>query len=376
MPAPIYILAGGGTGGHLYPALAVAEELLRIQPEARIVFACSQRPIDRRILNPLPYAVVAQPVCPLPRRPREVPGFLWSWWRSSLLARDMIADVRPAAVLGLGGFAAGPVICRAAKAGLPVGLLNPDAVPGKANRFLATKADVIFTQFAATAKSFPSKLRGRIRCTGCPIRPSLVKADRSRALRHFQLREDRRTLLVFGGSLLAEALSEALELLAADLALLASTWQVLHITASPRAGEIEAALARHGLAVRTQGYCGRMDLAYAAADLVLSRAGAVTVAELAATGSPAVLMPYPYHADEHQRLNAAALADAEAAMVCADVGDAATNAASLRELMVPLMRDRQRLEAMRRAAAGLGKPNAARDVAAWLAGAGQPKGGD
>jgi UDP-N-acetylglucosamine--N-acetylmuramyl-(pentapeptide) pyrophosphoryl-undecaprenol N-acetylglucosamine transferase len=376
MPVSIYIFAGGGTGGHLYPGLAVAGELLRIQPGARIVFACSLRAIDRRILDPLPYAVVPQPVRPLPGRPWEAPAFAWSWWRSSLLARDMIADLRPAAVLGLGGFAAAPVVCRAAKAGLPVGLMNPDAVPGKANRFLAAKAAAIFTQFASTADSFLPGLRSRVRCVGCPIRPLLAGSDRPQAIRHFQLRQDRKTLLVFGGSLLAEALSEALELLAGDLAALADAWQVLHITASPRGGEVEAAVAGHGLAVRTQGYCDRMDLAYAAADLVLSRAGAVTVAELAATGTPAVLMPYPHHADEHQRLNAAALADAGAAIVCPDTGDASTNAASLRERMLPLMREGERLEAMRRSASGLGKPHAARDVAGWLAMTGQPKGGD
>jgi UDP-N-acetylglucosamine--N-acetylmuramyl-(pentapeptide) pyrophosphoryl-undecaprenol N-acetylglucosamine transferase len=119
-----------------------------------------------------------------------------------------------------------------------------------------------------------------------------------------------------------------------------------------------------------------MDLAYAAADLVLGRAGAVTVAELSVTGTAAVLMPYPHHADQHQRLNAAALAEAGAAVVCPDVKDAAANAASLRERMIPLMRDLRRLDAMRRSAAGLGRPNAAVEVARWLAGVNQPKGGD
>jgi len=376
MPDKIYIFAGGGTGGHLYPALAVAEELRRIQPAAKIVFACSQRPIDRRILDPLPYAVVAQPVRPLPHRPRDVPGFLWSWWRSSLLARDMMAELKPAAVLGLGGFAAGPVVCRAAGAGIAVGLLNPDAVPGKANRYLAARADVIFTQFPSTMESFPRKLHNRIRCVGCPIRASLTAADRLEAIGHFQLRPDRKTLLIFGGSLLAEVMGEALELLVDDLFPLAETWQILHITASPRATRIEAELTRRGLTVRTQGYCDRMDLAYALADLVLARAGAVTVAELAATGRPAVLMPYPNHADQHQLLNAAALASAGAAIVCPDVRNAFLNAAALREHLLPVMRDDTRRIAMRQAAARAGKPAAARDVAMWLADPGGRGGGD
>jgi UDP-N-acetylglucosamine--N-acetylmuramyl-(pentapeptide) pyrophosphoryl-undecaprenol N-acetylglucosamine transferase len=288
----------------------------------------------------------------------------------------MVAELKPAAVLGLGGFAAGPVVCRAAGAGIAVGLLNPDAVPGKANRYLAARADVIFTQFPSTMESFPRKLHNRIRCVGCPIRASLTAADRLEAIGHFQLRPDRKTLLIFGGSLLAEVMGEALELLVDDLFPLAETWQILHITASPRATRIEAELTRRGLTVRTQGYCDRMDLAYALADLVLARAGAVTVAELAATGRPAVLMPYPNHADQHQLLNAAALASAGAAIVCPDVRNAFLNAAALREHLLPVMRDDTRRIAMRQAAARAGKPAAARDVAMWLADPGGRGGGD
>ena len=367
MPAPTYILAGGGTGGHLYPGLAVAAELLRLQGDAQIVFACSNRDIDRRILEPLPYAMVPQPVVPIPRGPRGWGRFARCYLASARLARDLVKDLKPAAVLGLGGFAAGPVVVRAAKAGVRTALLNPDAVPGKANRLLAGRVDAVFTQFEQTLGSFPPSIRARVRCVGCPIRPSIVGADPAAGREFFGLRTDRRTLLVFGGSLLAESLSLALEALAGDLAPLASGWQVLHVSGSAHAGRIEQALQSAGLAVRTVKYCERMDLAYAAADLVLARCGAVTVAELMATGAPAVLMPYPFHKDQHQRLNALAMERLGAGRIVTDAKDPVANAGLLREAMVPLMADQTALEAMRRSAAGAGKPHAAAEVAAFLA---------
>ncbi len=379
---PTYIFAGGGTGGHLYPGLAVAQGLLKLRPQARIVFACSNRSIDRKILDPLPYAVVPQPIRPLPNSPLKVWGFVRSYMASRKLAARLFADLKPAAVLGLGGFAAGPVLVQAAKAGVPRALLNPDAVPGKANRLLARHAQVIFTQFEDTTNRFAAAHRGKVRCVGCPIRSGLVgsagpgaaqasggtaDSERLEALKFFELTPDRRTLLVFGGSLGAESVSLAIEQLAGDMAALPQPWQVLHVTSTPAAGRIEDTLRTAGVAVRTLRYCDRMDLAYTAADLVLARAGAGTVAELAVTCTPAILMPYPYHRDQHQRHNAAQLANAGAAIACSDAKDSAVNAASLRQTMLPIMRDGDSLAKMRQSAAGLGKADAAVEVARWLA---------
>ena len=365
MADPIYIFAGGGTGGHLYPALAVAEELAAIQPAARVVFACSNRPIDRQVLEPLPYAFVPQPVLPLPRRPGGWWAFARAYAASALQARQMVRDLRPAAVLGLGGFAAGPVVCRAAREHVRVGLLNPDAVPGKANRMLARRVEAIFTQFELTTGRFPAGARGKVRPVGCPVRRAFALAGRDEAVSHFGLRSDRRTLLVNGGSLGAASINEAVGLLAGELAELADTWQVLHVTGPSKQAPAPAA-ARPG--VHLLEYCHRMDLAYAAADLALSRAGAATTAELAATATPAVLMPYPYHADQHQRLNAAALAEAGAAVICDDAKDPAANAERLRQVLLPILEDPARLTEMARAAAGLGSRNAAAVVARWLTG--------
>lgn len=370
MARPIYIFAGGGTGGHLYPGLAVAEALQRLEEDARIVFACSHRPIDRRILDPTAHAVVVQPVRPLPRRPGEVFRFLRAWGASWLQARQMVRDLRPAAVLGLGGFAAGPVVRRAAVEGAPTALINSDAVPGRANRYLADRCDVIFTQFPVAATHFRAKHGDKVRCVGCPVRAGIVAADRDEAMRCFALDPSRRTLLVLGGSQGARSVNEAVAALAADLETLADQWQVLHVTGPDGVGTTAASGA-----VRRVAYCERMDLAYAAADLALCRSGASTMAELAATGTPAVLMPYPYHADDQQRLNAAGFSEAGAGEIVTDAVEPAVNAEALRRELIPLMSDPARLTRMTEAAKAIGGQDAAEEVAAWLVGSGHAQPG-
>jgi UDP-N-acetylglucosamine--N-acetylmuramyl-(pentapeptide) pyrophosphoryl-undecaprenol N-acetylglucosamine transferase len=358
----------------LYPGLAVAERLAQLLPDSKIVFACSNRPIDRRILDPLPYPVVPQPVRPIPRGPRGWGKFILTWVRSNLQAREIIRDLRPVAVLGLGGFAAAPLVRAAAKEGIPTGLLNPDAVPGRANRFLAKRVDVIFTQFDGTRDAFPPPLQEKIRCVGCPVRGGFSGAGRDEGVRHFALREDRKTLLVLGGSLGAESINAAIAALAGDLDELEEDWQLLHIT-GPEKGRtpiLSPTCPLKRIQTCCLEYCDRMDLAYAAADMVLSRAGAGTVAELAAASTPAVLLPYPHHRDQHQHLNALALTDPGAALLVGDSIDPTANAEALRAVLLPLLRDSVRLEDMHRAARTVVTPDAAGEVASWLAGMSKP----
>jgi UDP-N-acetylglucosamine--N-acetylmuramyl-(pentapeptide) pyrophosphoryl-undecaprenol N-acetylglucosamine transferase len=366
MSGPVYIFAGGGTGGHLYPALAVAEEFAAVRPGARIVFACSQREIDRRILSPTPYARVAQPIRPLPRSPRGWGRFVRGLLSSGLLGGDLVRDLRPAAVFGLGGFAAVPVVLAAADAGVPTGLLCIDAVPGLANRFLAGRAEVIFTQFAQTAGHL-RRHRSKLQQLGCPVRPALLKASSAEARQHFGLRGERRTLLVAAGSQGAANINEAVAAIRPDLDELAGRWQVLHVPGPGKAEQVRAAYQGGRIHHVVVEFCRRMDLAYAVADLALCRAGASTIAELTATGTPAVLMPYPYHRDQQQRHNAEELVARGGAEMVVDAADAGPNAQALRRSLLPLMRDPSRLEGMRAAAARLARPAAAEDVARCLA---------
>lgn len=362
----LFIFAGGGTGGHLYPGLAVAEELIGLDREARIVFACSGREIDRRILEPLGYAIVPQPVEPLPNRPGKVWPFVRAWFASRAQSRRMVADLRPRAVLGLGGFAAAPVVCAAAGAKVPAALLNPDAVPGRANRYLARRVEVIFTQFDATAKRFAPALWGKIRASGCPIGGGFASADRAEGVRHFGLDEGRKTLLVCGGSLGAEAINLAMGLLAAGALAeyLEERWQVLHV-AGPSQSGVSSAGEGH---VHRLEYCRRMDLALAATDLAVVRGGASTIAELTATGTPAVIVPYPHHKDRQQYLNAQPLSRAGAAVVCEQTPGPL--AGPLGRVLEEILGDPERLENMRDAVGPMAKTGAALEVARWLIGEG------
>lgn len=366
MSRPYYIFAGGGSGGHLYPGLAVAEELVKIDADAAIVFACSDRPIDRAILESSPYAFCPQPVRPLPSSLRRAPGFVWAWLGAKALAGELIGDLRPKAVLGLGGFAAGPLLARAGGA-VRSALLNPDAVPGKANRYLAGKVDAIFTQFESTTARFPARLAGAIHTVGCPIRRRVVSGDRGRAARLFGLSPERRTVLVLGGSGGAASINAAMAGLAEELDQRCPAWQVLHVTG--RSGTIRAtdAYRPRRFAARVLDYCDRMDLAYAIADLAVCRGGASTIAELAGTATPAIVIPYPYHRDMQQSHNAAEMVAAGAGIRLRDARDPAANARALAGVLLPLLADPDRVDRMARAAAGLARPNAAGVVAAWLA---------
>jgi len=375
MASNTFIFAGGGTGGHLYPGLAVAEALRTLDPDAKIIFACSRREIDRAILHPLGYTVLPQPILPFPRRVTGLWRF-WRAWRASLkLARQCIAREQPRAVLGLGGFAAGAMVRTAARLGVPTALLNPDAVPGRANAYLARRVGAIFTQFDSTAACFPSRVRSRVRCVGCPVRAELITGRREEAIEHFHLDAGKKTLLVFGGSTLAASLTDAVVALAKDLGALAEAWQVILIVGAERQAEMETVLREAGVAGAIPTYCERMDLAYAAADVALCRGGAGTMAELSATGAPAVVMPYPHHKDRQQYRNAAYLVDAGGAKLVEDHCDTTKNAAALRADLLPILQQPSRLDEMRRCARASSKPAAARDVAEWLMGHNDPQPG-
>lgn len=367
MAEPIYIFAGGGTGGHLLPALAVAERLLEMRPAAKIVFACSERAMDRRILSPTAYAVVPQPIRPLPRSPRGWWRFLSGWSRAGRLARHLIRDLRPAAVFGLGGFAAVPVTRAAAARGVRTCLLSIDALPGLANRYLARRVDVIFAQFEPTVEAYGAR-GAKARVVGLPVQAALAGAERTGARKHLGLRVRRRTLLVMAGSQGAANINRALAALRGELVALGKSWQILHLAGPGKLQEVQADWQNAAVHHVTMEFCERMDLAYAAADLALCRAGAATVGELTATATPAVLMPYPYHRDQHQRHNAAAPVAAGAAVMVADACEPQANAEALRSSLLEIMRDPGRLKTMRDAAGRSSRPDAAAEIARWLAG--------
>ncbi|MBT3279039.1 MAG: hypothetical protein HN909_08960 [Phycisphaerales bacterium] len=361
-----YIFCGGGTGGHLYPGLAVAEELGRQQPDAQVVFACSDRSVDETILGPTPFSYLAQPTRPFRKNPLMWPGFLLAWNKSIRQARAMLDEVQPKAVLGLGGFAGAAVAIQAAKRGIPTALLNPDGVPGKANLYLAEKVDRIFTQFEQTRNCFSASLRSKVRTVGCPIRAGILDADRLEALEYYQLRPDRKTILVFGGSALAVSIVETMAQFREELGIRSEHWQILIAVRGDRNMEVQRMFNGCGIHAKVVPYFDRMDLAYAAGDLAVVRGGACTIAELAALGIPAVIFPYPHHADRQQFINAAPLVEAGQAIVIEDTSSGVLNAKAMRAEVSEILDQPEWLAAMTKHPSRQEALAAAHDVAQWL----------
>lgn len=352
-------LAGGGTGGHLYPGLAIAEAIRRLVPEAAIAFSSTRRDIDRQVL-----ADCGCPVTPIDARPFRLapwtwPGFVLSLVRSGNQSRRRFREFCPDVVIGLGGFGSYAPVRVGQKYGAATAVLNPDIVPGRANRRLARRADRVFCQFGETV----AELGGTARLTGCPIRPSLFTHTREEGLAVFGLDPARQTLLVTGASLGARTVNRAVIAMLKDRGLPAG-WEVLHLTGHKDHDDVAAAYRGIPVPAVVRPYAEKMGLAYAVADLAVARAGASTVAELLAAGVPTVFMPYPFHRDQHQRQQALAVERLGAAAVVEDCpADPDGTWRRLAEVLGALMKDNARLDAMSERARAAGRPQAAEVIA-------------
>ncbi|HYO07612.1 MAG TPA: UDP-N-acetylglucosamine--N-acetylmuramyl-(pentapeptide) pyrophosphoryl-undecaprenol N-acetylglucosamine transferase [Tepidisphaeraceae bacterium] len=366
MPEPTTIfLAGGGTGGHLYPGIAVAEALRRSLPDCRPIFLCTQKEIDRVILEAAGFEFVPQPVVPLAR---NIGGLLkfWSSWRETKdLVRQKLREHKPAAVIGLGGYAAGVAVKVAALRNTPTAILNPDVIPGRANQYLMRYTRHVCCQFPQSAEHVSKEHRAKIAVTGCPIRGDIVNLPpRTEAAARLGLEPRLSTLVITGASLGAQTINEAVLEMLRDLKL--QGWQVLHLAGRDHALSVRGGyreLNLEGLA-RVIDFTPAMADVWAVSDLCISRSGASSCAELTACGVGSILLPYPYHKDMHQRANAKVLADAGAAVLVDDEKDRRKNAAKLRGVLESLLYDATRRQQMAAAARALGHPNAAQAVAA------------
>jgi len=304
----VYLMAGGGTAGHVNPLLATADRLREREPDAEVLVLGTAEGIEARLVPLRGYELVTVPRLPFPRRPnRDAVRFPGRWKESIELARAIIRDRKVDVVVGFGGYAAAPAYAAAHREGVALVIHEANARPGIANRYGAR-----FTPFVGTV--FPSTRIRHGEVVGLPLRREIETLDRfaarPEALRTFGLAEGVPTLLVTGGSLGARRLNEGVS--GAIDAVLAVGWQVLHITGD-RAPVTDPGLPGYRLLT----YCDRMDLALAAADLAISRAGSATVSELAALGIPAVFVPYAVGNGE-QALNARDAVEAGGALVVAD----------------------------------------------------------
>ncbi|AYF99205.1 UDP-N-acetylglucosamine--N-acetylmuramyl-(pentapeptide) pyrophosphoryl-undecaprenol N-acetylglucosamine transferase [Protaetiibacter intestinalis] len=304
----VYLMAGGGTAGHVNPLLATADRLRELEPDAEVLVLGTAEGLEARLVPQRGYELVTVPRLPFPRRlDADALRFPGRWRASVAATREILRDRGIDAVVGFGGYAAAPAYAAAHREGVPLVIHEANARPGIANRYGAR-----LTRFVGTV--FPSTRIRHGRVVGLPLRREIERLDRfaarPEALATLGLAEGRPTLLVTGGSTGARRLNEGVS--SGIDAILAAGWQVLHITGS-RAPVDDPGLPGY----RLLEYCDRMDLALAAADLALSRAGSATVSELAALGIPAVFVPYAVGNGE-QRLNAQDAVAAGGALLVAD----------------------------------------------------------
>ncbi len=348
------VFAGGGTGGHVFPIVAVAEVVRELAPDVRLVFVGTERGLEAKTVRARGYELELMRVLPL--RGGGAAGFfrgVAQAARALPVARALVKRLNPAAVLSVGGYAAGPVSLAALTLGVPLALLEPNSVMGLANRLVAPLAGRGYVAFAEAERHFRG---GRVLRAGVPLRPGFGPVPYpppndagSDALR----------VLVLGGSQGAKALNEAVPRAAAKLG---AALSVVHQCGPAHAEAVRSLYAELGLAqmARVVPFIDDMPAALARADLVVGRSGAGALGEMCAVGRPGLLVPYPFAAGDHQRVNAEALVQAGGAV---SLTHTEATPERLAHEIAALAADRARLARMAAAARDFGKPDAARSVA-------------
>lgn len=309
------LISGGGTGGHIFPAVAIANALRRRDPRTEILFVGALGRMEMERVPAAGYDIVGLPVAGFDRK-RLWRNFsvLLKLWRSMRRARKVLRDFRPDIAIGVGGYASGPMLKQAQQAGVPTLLQEQNSYAGVTNKLLARKAGAICVAYPGMERFFPD---GRIIMTGNPVRADIVetsisKADAKKAI---GMDPDRKLVLVVGGSLGARTINESIAL--SFDAIAEAGAQVLWQTGKLYAEECSAVAAPHEH-VKAMPFITDMATAYRAADLVVARAGAGTISELQLIGLPSILIPSPMVAEDHQRKNAQALVDRDAAVMVLD----------------------------------------------------------
>ena len=351
------LIAGGGTGGHLFPGVAIAEELRAREPDAAIKFVGTRRGIEARVLPDLGWDLDFIEVSGLKtvgalgavKGLFRLPRALWQ-------ARRIVKAFKPDAVIGVGGYASGPVVLAAKLRGIPTAICEQNSIPGLTNKMLGKLVRGVFLSFDESKRFFNPK---KIMMTGNPVRRDLVQ----KLLAAGPQTRAAVSVLVVGGSQGAVAVNE----LAAKALVVLAKQTPLTITHQTGEKDLEATSARYrdaGVTAECKAFIKDMAAAYQDADVIIGRAGATTVAELAIAGKPAIFIPYPFAADNHQELNAREMADKGAALM---FRQAELTPEKLADALRPLLTDANRRGSMSAAMKALAKPNAAAAVIDWVA---------
>lgn len=351
------IISGGGTGGHIYPAIAIADALKRRDPLIDILFVGARGRMEMEKVPAAGYPIEGLWISGLQRR-LTMANLLFPLKvvHSLLRCRKILRSFRPDVVVGVGGYASGPLVNVAAGMGIPAVLQEQNSYPGMTNKILAGKAKKICVAYAGMEKFFPKE---KIVLTGNPMRNQLRDPfSKKEAAAMFGLDPDKKTILAVGGSLGARTINETIRQsydLAAGRHDIQVLWQIGKLYAAQYLDSPSAKLEQ----VRASVYIDRMDMAYALADVVIARAGAMTISELCLTGKAAILVPSPYVAEDHQTHNANALVREGAALLIPDAeAPQRAFAEALRLLDHPA-----ELRELERQIRTLGKPDAADDIA-------------
>lgn len=351
------VIAGGGTGGHLYPGIAVARELQRRAPEAVVTFAGTSRGIEARVVPNEGFSLDLLRSAGLKgSSPMALMRGLMLLPLGGLDAWRILSRRRPALVIGVGGYSSGPVVLAAALRGIPTMLLEQNATPGLTNRLLGRVVDAAAVTFEATTAHFGA----RAFVSGNPVRPEFLTGEAATKDGGDARRPDARlAVLVFGGSQGAHAINMAMVDAAPRLAPHQSRLAITHQTGTADLDRVRQAYRQAGLEARVEPFLYDMAREMIGADLVVGRAGATTLAELTAAGRPAVLIPLPTATDDHQRRNAEALAQAGAAEV---IEQLELTGERLAARILALAGDPVRRAAMGQQARALARPDAARVI--------------
>lgn len=355
------IISGGGTGGHVFPAIAIANQLKVLDPSIQIQFVGATGKIEMTKVPKAGYKITGLPIRGIQRKlilknlsvPFRLVASLWKAYR-------LINSFRPHIAVGVGGYASFPTLEMANRKGIPTLIQEQNSYAGVANRLLRRKASLFCVAYEGLEKVFP---KDKIIQTGNPVRLDLMNSSDSAevAKKHFGLKAERKTILIMGGSLGARTLNDAM---AANTALIAEypevqwLWQAGSLYVEEFKNSETAQLGN----VKMQAFIDRMDLAYKMADLVICRAGALTVSEICLLGKASILVPSPNVAEDHQTKNAMALVNKGAAEVIKDkVANTEMVKAGLN-----LIKDQSALSKLSAEALELGKPNATRDIAQYI----------
>lgn len=351
------IISGGGTGGHIFPAVAIANEFRSRYPSAEILFVGAEGKMEMTRVPEAGYKIIGLWISGLQRRltfsnllfPIKL---LVSYFR----ARQIVNKFKPNVVIGTGGYASGPIMIAATRKKIPTVVQEQNSFAGLANKQVAEKASRVCVAYEGMEKYFPAH---KIVVTGNPVRKDIldIESKREKALTHFGFTPGSKTLLIIGGSLGARTVNESV--INGMEKLVAAQIQVLWQTGKGYFEAYKARLANYDLKrIRVQDFVREMDLAYAVADVVISRAGALSVSEICVAKKPVILVPSPNVAEDHQTKNAKALSDKDAAILIYD----STAHETLIDTALSLIFDAEKSEKLRKNIAAFARPNATSDI--------------